>query len=527
MDQKQFNKFLAAQSVVCKKSKKTPSQEFAFVYFENVQQKEEAKKLHGLEVKGKKLSLQDMEGKKGRQRKQKPEAEVDAGPPNVNKSTAPLWNTPYAEQLEKKAIHAQDIILKIVKQIRRDSKHAMLDWVKKNDSFPFEGVRPTPITNKYRNKVQFTIGLDSSGIPCVGFVVGKFLQGQHVMSPEGAVTVPNLAMHVRDVFQEFINSSPFKPYILQEHTGFWRLLTVKAFTRTNEVMVIVQVKAEGFPADDYVKEKKRLVEFIAAKKASGLVITSVMIQEYSGLSNDSPLDVPCLPLWGESHVHEKLLNQTFRISPHAFFQVNTLGAEVLYKIVRQWCAATPDSILLDLCCGTGTIGQCIADSVKEVLGIEMSEDAVADANVNAELNGHKNVKYIAGKVEDVLAKSFSTLSSGPIIAVVDPPRPGLHKSVLSAIRANKKITRLIYVSCEPQSLIQNCSALCRTESKKAVGTPFWPVNSVAVDMFPHTDKLEMIVLFERVEEASKVTKIENLAEKTDTEAKPEEKVASE
>ncbi|XP_063082190.1 tRNA (uracil-5-)-methyltransferase homolog A isoform X4 [Cavia porcellus] len=202
---------------------------------------------------------------------------------------------------------------------------------------------------------------------------------------------------------------------------------------------------------------------------------------------------------GDQCIQEDLLGLTFRISPHAFFQVNTPAAEVLYTVIQDWAQLDEGSTVLDVCCGTGTIGLAIAQKVKRVIGIELSQEAVEDARANAQANELSNVEFHCGRAEDLVPALVSRLVSQQLVAILDPPRAGLHSKVILAIRRAENLKKLLYVSCNPRAAMGNFVDLCRAPSNRVKGTPFRPVKAVAVDLFPQTPHCEMLILFERVE----------------------------
>lgn len=154
--------------------------------------------------------------------------------------------------------------------------------------------------------------------------------------------------------------------------------------------------------------------------------------------------------------------------------------------------------LLDLCCGTGTIGISVADKCGQVLGIEMVESAVQDARKNAELNGLSNkCEFFAGKAEDVLDLVIAKAKFENIVAVVDPPRSGLHQRVLLLLRKCEKIKTIIYVSCDARLAMRNFVDFTRPISKTYKGAPFFPKKMIPVDLFPHCHHSELVILFER------------------------------
>ncbi|XP_063047890.1 tRNA (uracil-5-)-methyltransferase homolog B [Engraulis encrasicolus] len=210
-------------------------------------------------------------------------------------------------------------------------------------------------------------------------------------------------------------------------------------------------------------------------------------------------------LWGQPYIHEEVLGYKFRISADAFFQVNTAAAESLYQTVMDLSRATASDTLLDVCCGTGAIGITMSSRVKEVIGVEIIEQAVEDAKHNASLNGVTNCTFIAGKAEVVLPElitGFGADRGGGITAVVNPSRAGLHRRVIRALRNHPSIRRLVYISCKPDGeAMRNFKDLCCNSSeqprRKLTGEPFVPTAAVPVDMFPHTPHCELVVVFDR------------------------------
>lgn len=202
-----------------------------------------------------------------------------------------------------------------------------------------------------------------------------------------------------------------------------------------------------------------------------------------------------------------MLGFNFRISADAFFQVNQAAAEVLYRTVRDLCVPhhpiqgerTKVGTLLDVCCGTGAIGITTSPRADRVIGVELVEQAVEDAQHNASLNGVQNCEFIPGKAEVVLPGLVSQLR-GPVVAVVNPARSGLHHKVVRALRNQADIRRLVYVSCKPDGeAMRNFRELCCAPDlqKKLTGEAFSPSLALPVDMFPHTAHCELVLLFER------------------------------
>ena len=240
-------------------------------------------------------------------------------------------------------------------------------------------------------------------------------------------------------------------------------------------------------------------------------VSSIFFQEYNGLSHPTPND-PVQHVYGEKHILDILGKNTFQISPGAFFQVTTVGAEVLYDEVadrvREVSENPADTLLLDVCCGTGTIGlHCMKEGVAgRVLGVDISEPAIEDAKANAVRNGYGDegvTRFVASRAELVLAEELQKpgVKGKPIVAVVDPAREGLHADVIRALRYSPQIRRLVYVSCNPTgSLTNDAASLCQLPTKKYKGLPFKPTLAQPVDMFPLTSHCELVITFDRMTE---------------------------
>ncbi|RHY42992.1 hypothetical protein DYB34_005819 [Aphanomyces astaci] len=368
------------------------------------------------------------------------------------------------------------------------------------DAAGMQPIAPSPALEGYRNKCEFSCGYDADRNPVVGFRFGTYKDGLvSVGAPDECINVPATMKAMVATFQTFLNQSSLPVYDVLTHQGVWRLLTIRASVHTNEVMVCVQANPSALDADVWTAAKAELVEALTSKHA----ITSFFVQEYSGVSAPEE-DHPVVHVYGKSHIEEELLGLRFRISANAFFQVNTPGAEALYSLVRQFTAADAKTQVYDVCCGTGTIGLCLAADAGKVVGIELCKAATDDAAVNASLNNISNATFINAKAEDVMKNVLRTPRQGndllleQAVAVVDPPRAGLHVKVLRALREFNPVTRIVYVSCNPTgSLVENAATLCGPETSNLKGRAFKPVAAAPVDMFPHTEHCEMIIVFER------------------------------
>lgn len=180
------------------------------------------------------------------------------------------------------------------------------------------------------------------------------------------------------------------------------------------------------------------------------------------------------------------------------FTWNTFN-QVLYTAIGDLLTEQKEATLLDVCSGTGTIGIAVSNKCSEVLGIEMVPSAVVDARKNAKLNGlSEKCTFFAGKAEDITELVIVRAKSQHIVAVVDPPRAGLHQKVLFTLRKCDKIQTLIYVACNAKAAMKNFIDLARPTSNAFKGKPFVPIKLIPVDMFPNSPHFELIIVFSRL-----------------------------
>ncbi|KAL7545857.1 hypothetical protein ACHAWF_009211, partial [Thalassiosira exigua] len=381
-------------------------------------------------------------------------------------------------------------------------------------------------------------------VPAAGFLAQGWSGG--VYPPHGLRNVPDWSCGLADVLNDFLPSSPLPPYDSKVHRGVWRTFTLRCSLRTRECMVVVLhapakggagAKEDG--SDDrtaeFEVEKERLVKVLTEKpipvptrsfpeddgaegaaeedggkegEGDGIRVTSIFFQEYEGLSHPTP-DHPVQHVYGKKFIEEKLGKCTFQISPGAFFQTNTEGAEVLYNIVveriKEVSTDPQKTVLLDVCCGTGTIGlTCLKEGVVgKLVGVDIAAPAIADAKANAAKNGYADAataKFVASPAEKALPDLLKQIPrDAPVVAVVDPARDGLHGVVVRTLRSCERIRRIVYVSCNPTAtLVRDAAMLCAPPTKKYPGAPFKPTLSQPVDMFPMTRHCEMVMTLDRM-----------------------------
>ncbi|KEG13583.1 tRNA (uracil-5-)-methyltransferase [Trypanosoma grayi] len=384
----------------------------------------------------------------------------------------------------------------------------------------FTGIHASPELTGYRNHVQLSFGYTESGEPSIGFLKGSMVEGTCAIDSvleKDIVTMHPLAKAVAHTVLSVQNefSAPdkggLKVFDKITQQGFWRKLQVR-HNVLGETMVDVEVDIESVEESVANEVKERLsavlqsddlktqLQAVTGKDTAAIV--SAQYHHGTGISSP-PSDVPRHILFGAPTLTEHLSGRQFELSPTSFFQINTAGMELLLRETVAVAALSTATTLLDLCCGTGTIGLTLARYVKRVIGIELVASAVQDAKLNAERNNVTNATFHCGRVEQLLPDVINALPAedrADIVAILDPPRAGVTPTVLKWIRGTPTIRRVVYISCEQKALERDCPPLTKPTTKAYRGLPFVVAAGFAVDLFPHTPHVEMVVVLARCED---------------------------
>jgi 23S rRNA (uracil1939-C5)-methyltransferase len=282
---------------------------------------------------------------------------------------------------------------------------------------------------------------------------------------------------IRDAVRAWAREEGLEPYSQVDGSGYLRHLVVRQGRNTGQALVqLVTAPGEPFETGYLVDVLRRFPE----------------VRSIHWSINDTPAEVTNLPsrlLWGEEWIEEELCGLRFRVRPNAFLQTNTAMADRLYALAREAAQLSGTETVWDLYCGIGTIGLALARDALTVWGIEVSEESVACALENAELNGITNAAFFAGNVGEVVGQLLER-SGSPEVVVVDPPRAGLAGKALRRL-GRIGAPRLVYVSCNPTTLAGDVKALRADHG--------YELRQVTpVDMFPHTPHVECVALLERV-----------------------------
>lgn len=407
-------------------------------------------------------------------------------------NSQPLVKIPYEEQLKIKQKEVEEILEEFQKELNKANEG------KTKLDIELRPIIPSPQHVGYRNKVEFSVGRDGSGEIVVGNRSGSYVSGNlEVESAENLIIAPDRMKRAAKLFENFIRSSKLEPFSAETNQGYWKQLTARL--NNDELMLIVGVNPQALTNEEIEELQKDILTFFTEKEGKELDVKSLYYEDFGRRMPGQRCNV-IKHLYGETHIHDYLNGLKFRISPSSFFQVNTKGAEKLYQEIIDLAGAKEDSVVLDVCCGTGTIGISMAKHCKQVYGMEVIPQAIEDADINAKENGIENAKFQVGSAEDFIYPMVKEANVGndvDVIAIVDPPRSGLQTKGIMQLRNTQKIKRIVYVSCSPKQAMRNFVDLAKKSSKFLKGPPFVPKVAVSVDMFPNTSHWELIILFER------------------------------
>ena len=380
---------------------------------------------------------------------------------------------PYEKQLDMKLTQVKKLISDAI-------------GTEKEAGYEFIGIHGSPKKSEYRNKMEFSFGDEYKDGP---LALGMHKRGSFY----DLVTVADCQIVDEDfrtilkATLDYFSKNNIPYFHRATHKGYLRHLLVRKATKTGEIIVdlVTSTQTEGF------NEEELLAGFRYA------LLTRQYDGRFKGVlhtKNDSVADVVknegTEVLYGDSYFYEELLGLKFKITPFSFFQTNSLGAEVLYETAREFILGDDkDSLngktVYDLYSGTGTIAQLMAPVCKEVVGVEIVEEAVCAAKENAALNGLDNCKFIAGDVLKVLDE----IEEKPDYIILDPPRDGIHPKAIGKI-IEYGVENMVYISCKPTSLARDLQIF--------MDRGYRVEKICCVDMFPNTKHVETVCLLSKL-----------------------------
>ena len=335
---------------------------------------------------------------------------------------------------------------------------------------PLDPIVPAASQYAYRNKLEYSFTSGEDGVDLGFHRAGRW---DEVIGIEECLLTTDVGNAIWLAVRGWAREEQLEAYDQENGSGYLRHLVVREGRNTGQALVVlVTAPGERFEAGYLVDVLRRFPE----------------VRSIHWAINDTPAEQTNLPtklLWGADVIEEEILGLRFRIRPSAFLQTNTEMAERLYELAREYAGLSGEENVFDLYCGTGTIGLALAKSAGSVWGVEISEEAVACAIENAELNGIDNARYFAGTVGQSI-EELREEAGRPDVVIVDPPRAGLAGKALRRTGA-LGASRIVYVSCNPTTLASDLQVL-RDEYGYVLE------RCRPVDMFPHTPHVESVSL---------------------------------
>ncbi len=331
----------------------------------------------------------------------------------------------------------------------------------------FKSIISSPETTRYRNKAQYPVRREN-GILNIGFYAKK---SHHVIDGGDCLLQPEDFTRIIEIFKNWINENNITVYNEEIGIGLIRHIYLRKAFATGEIMVCAVINGVSLPNSEELLEKLKSVDGF-----------KTLVVNINREKTNVVLGEKCINLYGDGYITDILCGVKIKLSPLSFYQVNRNGAELLYKKASEYVAPSPDQTILDLYCGTGTIGLSMANSVEELVGVEIIPEAIEDAKVNAKLNDINNARFICGDAS-VAAEELKNEGIKPDTVILDPPRKGCAEELLKTV-AEIYPQKIVYVSCDPATLARDCSRLLDLGYEVQEVTP--------VDMFPRTSHVECV-----------------------------------
>ena len=342
-------------------------------------------------------------------------------------------------------------------------------------------------TIHYRNKLEFTFSnrryLSSDEIKILGQIPQENALGYHapgifdkIIDISECWLMDDVNNAIRNSVRRYAIQNELSYYDIKAHKGFLRNIIIR-YSSTGELMVNVVFGDEGMGS-----EIKNLLDHLLQEVPS----ITTLLYTINVKWNDSIYDLSPQVYFGDGYITEKLGDFSFRISPKSFFQTNTAQAEKLYSVAGRFASLTGSEVVYDLYCGTGSIGIFLSRQAKKIIGIDVIEASIKDAEVNALLNGIGHARFFAGDVINVIDEAFFIEHGKPDVIITDPPRAGMHDKLISKLLAIAA-PKIVYISCNVATQARDISLL---NEKYSV------VQIQPLDMFPHTHHIECVVLLE-------------------------------
>ena len=361
---------------------------------------------------------------------------------------------------------------------------------------PVLDILPSPEVDRYRNKVQFPVGVDKNGAPCIGFYAGRT---HRIVPCPDCKLQPGMLNEIGNALCAFFAQQGIRPYDEQSGKGLVRHIFLRRGAHSGQIMVCLVCTRAKLPHAE---------QLCTALREQFPAISTILLN-VNAKNTNVILGGENHILYGPGYIEDTLCGVPVRLGPLSFYQVNTLAAERLYGVAAQYAQLTPDDTLLDLYCGMGTIGLSMADQCRELIGVEIVPEAIESAKANAARMG----KAVAAKSRFFCADAGQAATQlaaeglHPDIVMLDPPRKGCDEATLSAV-VRMAPRRVVYVSCNPATAARDAAWLEKNGYHAEKVQP--------VDLFPRTKHVECVIALSKGEIDSKKVRVEFSLEGMDT-----------
>ena len=343
---------------------------------------------------------------------------------------------------------------------------------------PVLDICPSPEVDRYRNKVQFPVGLDKNGNPCIGFYAGRT---HRIVPCPDCKLQPGVLNDIGNALCRFFAENGIQPYNEETGRGLVRHIFLRRGAHSGQIMVCLVCTRLNFPH----------AEALCTRLREQFADIATILLNVNSKNTNVILGTETHTLYGPGYIEDTLCGVPVQLGPLSFYQVNTLAAERLYGIAAQYAQLTPDDLLLDLYCGMGTIGLSMVDHCRELVGVEIVPEAIESAKANAARMGDSVAAKSCFFCADAGQAATRLAAEGlhPDVVMLDPPRKGCDEATLSAV-VRMAPRRVVYVSCNPATAARDAAWLEQNGYHAEKVQP--------VDLFPRTKHCEAVLLLTKL-----------------------------
>ena len=343
---------------------------------------------------------------------------------------------------------------------------------------PVLNICPSPEADRYRNKVQFPVGLDKNGNPCIGFYAGRT---HRIVPCPDCKLQPGVLNDIGNALCRFFAENGIQPYNEETGRGLVRHIFLRRGAHSGQIMVCLVCTRPNLPH----------AEALCTRLREQFADIATILLNVNSKNTNVILGTETHTLYGPGYIEDTLCGVPVQLGPLSFYQVNTLAAERLYGIAAQYAQLTPDDLLLDLYCGMGTIGLSMVDYCRELVGVEIVPEAIESAKANAARMGDAVAAKSCFFCADAGQAATRLAAEGlhPDVVMLDPPRKGCDEATLSAV-VRMAPRRVVYVSCNPATAARDAAWLEQNGYHAEKVQP--------VDLFPRTKHCETVCLLSKL-----------------------------